>query len=95
LQTAVQPQSMTGEGPLDNLARSRTGLSQDRRRGCEGLHRKSACLRQGIARRHDRNDAIAADQDRTDWLAPGVTLALSGMTAITNLEHLGYALMPL
>ena len=39
--------------------------------------------------------SLDQDQDRTDWLAPGVTLALSGMTAITDLEHLGYVLMPL
>jgi intracellular sulfur oxidation DsrE/DsrF family protein len=34
-------------------------------------------------------------EERSGWLAPGVTLALSGMTAISNLEHLGYVLMPL
>lgn len=37
----------------------------------------------------------AQGQDQAGSLAPGVTLAFSGMTAITDLEHLGYVLMPL
>jgi intracellular sulfur oxidation DsrE/DsrF family protein len=39
--------------------------------------------------------ALLRNQERDDWIAPEVTLALSGMTTITDLEHQGYVLMPL
>lgn len=39
--------------------------------------------------------ALLRNQERDDWIAPEATLALSGMTTITNLEHQGYVLMPL
>lgn len=39
--------------------------------------------------------AAAEHQDRYEWIAPEVTLALSGLATITTLEHQGYALMPL
>jgi len=38
---------------------------------------------------------LERNQERDQWIAPEVTLALSGMTTISNLEHLGYVLMPL
>jgi intracellular sulfur oxidation DsrE/DsrF family protein len=38
---------------------------------------------------------IADHQEQYQWIAPQVTLALSGLTTITNLEHQGYVLMPL
>jgi intracellular sulfur oxidation DsrE/DsrF family protein len=38
---------------------------------------------------------LVRNQERDEWIAPEVTLALSGMTTISNLEHLGYVLMPL
>jgi intracellular sulfur oxidation DsrE/DsrF family protein len=39
--------------------------------------------------------AAAEHQDRYEWIAPEVTLALSALTTITTLENQGYALMPL
>jgi intracellular sulfur oxidation DsrE/DsrF family protein len=39
--------------------------------------------------------AAAEHQDRYEWVAPEVTLALSGLTTITTLEHQGYGLMQL
>ena len=39
--------------------------------------------------------AIAEHQEHYQWIAPQVTLALSGLTTITTLEHRGYVLMPL
>ena len=39
--------------------------------------------------------AAAEHRDRYEWIAPEVTLALSALTTITTLEHLGYASMPL
>jgi intracellular sulfur oxidation DsrE/DsrF family protein len=39
--------------------------------------------------------AIADHQEQYQWIAPQVTLALSGLTTITTLEHQGYVLMPL
>jgi intracellular sulfur oxidation DsrE/DsrF family protein len=38
---------------------------------------------------------LVRNQERDEWISPEVTLALSGMTTISNLEHLGYVLMPL
>jgi intracellular sulfur oxidation DsrE/DsrF family protein len=38
---------------------------------------------------------LVRNQERDEWIAPEVTLALSGLTTITNLEHLGYVPMPL
>jgi intracellular sulfur oxidation DsrE/DsrF family protein len=40
-------------------------------------------------------ETIADQQERNQWIAPQVTLALSGLTTITNLEHQGYVLIPL
>jgi hypothetical protein len=37
--------------------------------------------------------AIAEHHERYQWIAPQVTLALSGLTTITTLECQGYALM--
>jgi intracellular sulfur oxidation DsrE/DsrF family protein len=39
--------------------------------------------------------AIADLQEQSQWITPEVTLALSGLTTITDLEHQGYVLMPL
>jgi intracellular sulfur oxidation DsrE/DsrF family protein len=39
--------------------------------------------------------ALAERHEQYNWIAPQVTLALSGVTTITNLEHQGYVLMPL
>jgi intracellular sulfur oxidation DsrE/DsrF family protein len=39
--------------------------------------------------------AMAEHDDKYEWLAPDVTLALSALTTITTLEHQGYAFMPL
>jgi intracellular sulfur oxidation DsrE/DsrF family protein len=39
--------------------------------------------------------AAAEHEDRYEWIAPEVTLALSALTTITTLENQGYALMPL
>jgi intracellular sulfur oxidation DsrE/DsrF family protein len=39
--------------------------------------------------------AAAEHQDRYEWIAPEVTLALSALTTISTLEHQGYALLPL
>jgi intracellular sulfur oxidation DsrE/DsrF family protein len=39
--------------------------------------------------------AVAERQEQTQWITPEVTLALSGLTTITDLEHQGYVLMPL
>jgi intracellular sulfur oxidation DsrE/DsrF family protein len=39
--------------------------------------------------------AIAEHHEQYQWIAPQVTLALSGLTTITTLEHRGYVLMPL
>jgi len=40
-------------------------------------------------------ETIADQQEQYQWVAPQVTLALSGLTTITNLEHQGYVLIPL
>jgi intracellular sulfur oxidation DsrE/DsrF family protein len=40
-------------------------------------------------------ETIADHQEQSQWIVPQVTLALSGLTTITNLEHQGYVLMPL
>jgi intracellular sulfur oxidation DsrE/DsrF family protein len=39
--------------------------------------------------------SIANREEQYDWIAPQVTLTLSGLTTITNLQHQGYVLMPL
>jgi intracellular sulfur oxidation DsrE/DsrF family protein len=39
--------------------------------------------------------AVAEHHFQYDWIDPGVTLALSGLTTVTTLEQQGYALMPL
>lgn len=39
--------------------------------------------------------AVAGFGFQDDWIAPQVTLALSALTTITELEQQGYALMPL
>ncbi|HEX7325836.1 MAG TPA: DsrE family protein [Rhodanobacteraceae bacterium] len=39
--------------------------------------------------------AVAEHGFNYKWLSPKVTLALSGLTTITTLEHKGYTLMPL
>jgi intracellular sulfur oxidation DsrE/DsrF family protein len=39
--------------------------------------------------------AVAEHHFQYDWIDPDVTLALSGLTAVTTLEQQGYALMPL
>ena len=39
--------------------------------------------------------ALVRNQEQQGWIAPEVTLALSGMTTITNLERRGYVPMPL
>ncbi|MGH8504532.1 MAG: DsrE family protein [Stenotrophobium sp.] len=39
--------------------------------------------------------AVAENHFQFDWVASNVTLALSGITTITILQHQGYALVPL
>jgi intracellular sulfur oxidation DsrE/DsrF family protein len=39
--------------------------------------------------------SIADRQEQAQWITPEVTLALSALTTITNLERQGYVLMPL
>ncbi|HTW73728.1 MAG TPA: DsrE family protein [Steroidobacteraceae bacterium] len=39
--------------------------------------------------------AVAGYHFDYSWLDPSVTLALSGLTTVTTLEHAGYVLMPL
>lgn len=39
--------------------------------------------------------AVAEHHFDYSWLDPSVTLALSGLTTVTTLEHAGYVLMPL
>ncbi|TAN05076.1 MAG: sulfur reduction protein DsrE [Rhodanobacteraceae bacterium] len=39
--------------------------------------------------------AVAEHDFKYAWVSPHVTLALSGLTTVTVLEHQGYALMPL
>ena len=38
--------------------------------------------------------AVAEHHFKSDWVSPQVTLALSGLTTVTTLEHKGYTLMP-
>lgn len=40
-------------------------------------------------------ETIADHQQQNQWIAPQVTLALSGLVTIANLQHEGYVLMPL
>jgi hypothetical protein len=39
--------------------------------------------------------AVAEHDFQDDWVDKSVTLALSGLTTVTTLEHDGYVLMPL
>jgi intracellular sulfur oxidation DsrE/DsrF family protein len=39
--------------------------------------------------------AVAEHDIQYDWLEPGITLALSGLTTVTTLEHQGYDLLQL
>lgn len=41
------------------------------------------------------SQAVAEHNFKADWVSPEVTLALSGITTVTTLEHKGYTLMPL
>jgi intracellular sulfur oxidation DsrE/DsrF family protein len=39
--------------------------------------------------------AVAEHDFQYDWVDKSVTLALSGLTTVTTLEHQGYDLMPM